>query len=175
MEASKGFHDRGCVWDLVAYHWADGKNWIERRKIEAIERRNFVTYALTYTKSATTGISPIGYPMKVVVLEKMGRRVDQVVMTVSTRDDGTNVEMRVDRQIAEKWINGYYIMAKRYNEKMEKIQVMLHSWWKRRLALPIANMEIFVKQTCLQRTQICGHTDERRSKKKAKHMGHTTL
>ena len=113
--------------------------------------------------------------MKVVVFEKTGRRVDEVVMTVSSRDDGTTVEMRDDRQIAEKWINGLYIMAKRYNEKMEKIQVMLHSWWKRRLALPIANMVIFVKQTCLQRTQICGHTDEQRSKRKAKHMGHTTL
>ena len=124
MEASKGFHGRGCMWDLVAYHWADGKDWIERRKMEAIERRDFVTYALTYTQSATTGRSPIGSPMKIVVFEKTGRRVDQVVMRVSTRDDGTTVEMRDDRQIAEKWINGYHIMAKRYNEKMEKIQVM---------------------------------------------------
>ena len=77
--------------------------------------------------------------------------------TVHTREDGPAVQLCGDSNVASKWINGEFAHGTRYKDTIGKNQRILHSWWKRKAATPISNIDSFVKNICREHNQEADH------------------
>ena len=60
----------------------------------------------------------------------------------------------MDSNEAEKCINGQCAMERKYKDQIGHIQKMLHSWWNRKMAYPVRNIDDCVKHTFSERPTI---------------------
>ena len=51
-----------------------------------------------------------------------------------------------DSNVACKWINGEFAQGTKYKETLGKNKRIVHSWWKRRVAKPISDIDSFVNR-----------------------------
>ena len=77
--------------------------------------------------------------------------------TVHTLGEGLTVQLCVDSNVACKWINGEFAQGTKYKETIGKIQRILHSWWKRRVATPISNIDSPVGHEYREHNQEADH------------------
>ena len=78
-------------------------------------------------------------------------------ITVHTREGGPTVQLCGDSNVAFKWINGEFAQGTKYKQTIWKFQRILHSWWKRRVATPISNIDNFVKHVYREQNQEADH------------------
>ena len=77
--------------------------------------------------------------------------------TVHTRCEGPMVQLCGDNDVACRWINGEVAQGTKYKETIGKIQRILHSWWKRRVAAPNSDFDSFVEHAYREHDQEADH------------------
>ena len=144
---------------MMATCWAGKKDWKITRKEQNSpkDKYNFITYILNKMKLPTdhrTTENKDGEKwFKRKALKDMGPRD----ISVPTREGGPTVQLCGDSNVACKRINGEFGQGTEYKERTGKIQSILHSWSKRRVATPISNNDSFVKQVYKEHHQEAHH------------------
>ena len=59
--------------------------------------------------------------------------------------------------MAEKWIKVHRAFGRKFQTKIDRILKTLHSWWKKKTAYPVAQIDDFVKHIFLEHNQEADH------------------
>ena len=76
---------------------------------------------------------------------KEPRKLGPPDVSVHTRTQGSTVQMCGDGNVAGKWVSGHYALGQQFQARPGRIQKPLHSWWKKKTAYPVAQIDDFVK------------------------------
>ena len=78
-----------------------------------------------------------------------GRKTKQVtcgrLTTNSVRSEGTIVQMCSDNKVAERWINGYFVVEKIHGQNRKYMEDTTFDAEKKRMAVPIRKIGGYVK------------------------------
>ena len=143
------WHNRGNVRDKMATRWAGEKDWMIKRKEKTSpnDKYKFITYILNKMK----------LPRNTGNKKQTPRDLGGGDNTIHTRADRPAVQLCGDSNVACKWIHGELAQGTKYKETLGKIQTILHSWWKRKVATPISNIDSFVKHVYREHNQEADH------------------
>ena len=67
--------------------------------------------------------------------------------------------------MACKWSNREFAQGTKYKDTNGKIQRILHSWWKKRVAKPISNIDRFVNHVCKEHNLEADHWKKKKTLK----------
>ena len=139
------WHNCGCVWGKVASECAGKEEWsIKRKRCQtADDKRDFITLALQSVKHATHR-SRIGDTKKPSEDGKDPRHVEPLDTSIQIRTEEPTGQLCGDSIVAEKWINGHYVIVQKYKE-IRRVQKTLHSGWKKKVAYPVTQIDDYVK------------------------------
>ena len=153
------WHNRGNVWDMMATCWAGKKEWMITRKEQNSPKDNhmFITDILNKMKLPTEHRQTENKIKEKRCKKKTPRDLGPEDITVHAREGGPTVQLCGDNHVACKWINGEIARGTKYKEIIGKIQRNLHSWWKRGAAVPISNIDNFVKHVYREHDQEADH------------------
>ena len=137
------WHNRGCVWTKIASEWAGNDEWSIKRK------------RCPHRPKIGEGIKPNKE-------RKEPRKLDPPDSSIAIRTEGTTVQTCGESNVAEKWINRHYAMGQTLHGKLGRMQKTLHSWWKRRIAYPVTQIDDCVKHQEADHLVILGTEGQRK-------------
>ena len=157
------WHNRGRFWDKVAAEWAGNDDWTNEREREREARHLemgeilFVTFALRSVKHSTMHRTSIGRKKKGKVEGKAPRLLGPgrcVSPHSQCGANGSNVWRPLYCSIVDQWPLCSGPKIQRNNRPHSKT---LHSWWKRKTAFPISQIDGYVKHIFRKHNQEADH------------------
>ena len=91
------------------------------------------------------------------IKDKTPRDLGPADATIHTRSEGRTAQLCGDSDVACKWINREFSLGPKQREKIGQFQKTLNSWWKRKVAKPISNIDSFVKHVNREHNQEADH------------------
>ena len=120
-------------------------------------KRDFVTFAMITLKHSVAYRPKLREKLKTNQEKKEPRKLGQPDTTIHTRTEGTTVQLCGDSSEPEKWINGHYALGWKFQTTIGRFQKTLHSWWRKKTAYPVAQIDDFVKHIFREHNQEADH------------------
>ena len=134
--------------------------WTQEIKNTSEEKRKFVTFVLSQMKLSTEHRKTKNKDKEKRIKEKTPRVLGPEDTTVHTRSEGPTVQLCGDSKVACERVNDEISQGTMYKETIGTVQKKnknLHSWWKRKVAKPISNIDSFVKHVYREHHQEADH------------------
>ena len=142
----------------MATCWAGKEDWtVARKKNTPEEKYMFVTFILNKMKLSTEHRKTKKKDKEKRLKEKTPRNMGPKHNSIHTRSEGPTVQLCGESNVARKWINSEFGQGIKYKETSGKIQKTMYSWWKRRIANPISNIDSFVNHVYREHNQEADH------------------
>ena len=151
-----GWHNGGCVWDKVATEWpGDGDLACKRVRCQTLEdKKEQICHFCVAECQTLDNAQDKNWETTEV---KIPRLLGPADVSNRTREEGATVQLCGDSDVAGKWISGFCALGQKYRQKIVFIQKTLHSWWKRKVAIPISHSDDYVKHIFREHNQEADH------------------
>ena len=143
------------MWNKIAPEWAgtEERSNKRRRCQNSMDKRDFVTFAMMRRNALGRTQTETGRNVKTNQERKEPRKLGPPDSSIYTRTEGTTVQLCGNSNVAEKRINDHGAVGQQFQAKNGRIQDAPQSWWKKKNACLVAQMDVFVTHICKEHNQ----------------------